>query len=49
MYSADVLFYDVKDDQRVFPILEIPQKAVHKEDEVDIYFGDNKLVELVTS
>lgn len=49
MYSADKLYYEHKDDQRLKPLLEIPQKEQVGDSEVDVYYGDNKLIELVTT
>jgi len=33
----------------VKPSLEIPQRASSSEVEIDIYYGDNKLIELMTT
>jgi len=47
MFSADKLFYEQREDQRISPLLEIPQNVGGSE--VDVYFGDNKLLELMTT
>ena len=49
MYSADKLFYELQEFDRPKPLLEIPQPGSADENDVDIYLGDNKLIELLTT
>ena len=50
MYSADFLYYhNGETNLKPHPVLEISQKPRNHEDQLDIYSGDGKCIELVTT
>jgi hypothetical protein len=49
MFSADFLYYDLKEDHRIVPLIDISQKGSMGDSMKDTNYGDNKLLELMNT